>query len=140
MGGKKTHTSQEQSYEDSLAEALLLGAGPCRSKETIERLRPLYIKGRSVDGNIDLQAWQDPIDIAVDSTLPSGPSLQISFCDGFLDFDELRAAMPHFPAGTHFAWAGRLEPATPPRLEPLFKELQSVASEHGMVLERYVKP
>src|SRR5215471_4981989 len=127
MGGKKTHTSQEQSYEDSLAEALLLGAGPCRSKETIERLRPLYIKGRSID-------------IAVDSTLPSGPSLQISFCDGFLDFDELRAAMPHFPAGTHFAWAGRLEPATPPRLEPLFKELQSVASQHGMVLERYVKP
>ncbi len=137
---KRPIPPEEQDYEDSLAEALLLGDGPCRSKETIERLRSLYIKGNSVNGNIRFPAWHDPIYIGVDSTLPSGPSFQVTFCNGFLNFDELKAGMPHFPAGTHFAWAGTLEPPTPPRLEPLFKELQSVANEHRMVLEGYVNP
>lgn len=30
----------EQNYQDSLVEALLLGGGPCKSKDTMDRLRP----------------------------------------------------------------------------------------------------
>jgi hypothetical protein len=41
----------EQNYEDSLVEALLFGRGPCKPRDTVERLKRLYIKGNSVDGN-----------------------------------------------------------------------------------------
>lgn len=58
--------SDEQDCEDSLTEALLLGSGPCRSKEMIERLRPIYIKGNSVDGNIEFPEWHDPVRILAD--------------------------------------------------------------------------
>jgi hypothetical protein len=46
-------TFDEQSYQDSLVEALPYGGGPCKSKDAIDRLRPIYIKGNGVDGNIE---------------------------------------------------------------------------------------
>ena len=57
----------EQAYEDGLVEALLLGSGPCMLRDTVERLRPLYIKGTSVDGNISFPPWHDLVRIEVAS-------------------------------------------------------------------------
>jgi hypothetical protein len=125
----------EQDYEDSLTEALLLGSGPCRSKEMIERLRPIYIKGNSVDGNIEFPEWHDPVRILADPSLPSGPRFQVDFCSGFLDVEQLKSAIPHFPAGSRFAWSRMYLQTPDAALDPLFKEFESLAKEHGMSLQ-----
>ena len=117
----------EQSYEDSLVEALLLGSGPCRSKETMDRLRPLYIKSNSVDGNIDLSEWHDPIAIFVSPT----STFEVDFCSGWLDFYQLKAAIPQFPRSTTFELHRSYK--TPDlAFEPWLRELKGIVTENGM--------
>ena len=125
----------EQSYQDSLVEALLYGGGPCKSKNAIDRLRPIYIKGNSVDGNIEFPEWHDPVRILADSSVPSGPRFQVDFCSGFLDVEQMKSAIPHFPAESHFAWSGMFVQTPDAALDPLFREFQTLAKEHGMSLE-----
>jgi hypothetical protein len=36
----------EQSYQDSLLEALLFGGGPCKSKDAMDRLRPFISRAK----------------------------------------------------------------------------------------------
>jgi hypothetical protein len=127
----------EQNYQDSLVEGLLLGGGPCKSKDTIGRLRPLYSKGNSVDGNIEFPEWHDPVRIVANANSPSGPAFQVDFCTGSLSLEQLKAAMPRFPKVTNFEWSGMYVLAPDTALEPLFKELESLANEHGMSLRPY---
>jgi hypothetical protein len=122
----------EQSYQDSMVAALLFGGGPCKSKDAMERLRPLYIKGKSVNGNIEFPEWHDPVRILADANSPSGPKFQVDFCGGFLSLRQLKAVMPRFPKGTNFEWIGIHVLPSDIALDPLFKELESLAREHGM--------
>jgi hypothetical protein len=124
----------EQNYQDSLVEALLLGGGPCKSKDTMDRLRPLYIKGNSTDGNIEFPEWHDPVTIVVDAHSPSGPEFHVDFCSGSLGLEQLRTAIPRFPKGTNFEWGGVYDPTLDDTLDPAFTELESLAKAHGMSL------
>jgi|HubBroStandDraft_2_1064218.scaffolds.fasta_scaffold02209_2 hypothetical protein len=124
----------EQSYQDSLVEALLYGGGPCKSKDAIDRLRPIYIKGNSVDGNIEFPEWHDPIRILADISFPTGPRFQVDFCGGLLSLEQLKTVMPRFPKATDFEWNGMHVLASDVALDPLFKELEALATEHGMSL------
>jgi hypothetical protein len=137
LGRSESIPLDEQGYEDSLAEALLLGSGPCRLKETIERLRPLYIKAKSVDGNIEFPEWRDPVRIIANLSSPSGPKFQVDFCSGFLDLQQLKTALPRFPKETNFEWIGMHVLRTDPALDPVFNELESLAQEHAMSLRPY---
>jgi len=123
----------EQSYQDSLVEALLYGGGPCKSKDAMETLRPLYIKGKSVDGNIEFPEWHDPVKMLAANS-PSGPKFQLDFCGGFLSLGQLKTVMPRFPKGTNFEWNGMHVLPSDTALDPLFEELKSLAKEHGMSL------
>jgi hypothetical protein len=127
----------EQNYQDSLVEGLLLGGGPCQSKDTMDRLRLLYIKGSSVDGNIQFPEWHDPVRILANANSPSGPAFQLDFCAGSLSLEQLKVAIPRFPKGTNFEWSGMYVLAPDTALEPVFKELESLAEEQGMSLRPY---
>jgi hypothetical protein len=127
----------EQNYQDSLVEGLLLGGGPCESKDTIDKLRSLYIKGSSIDGNIQFPEWHDPVRIFADANSPSGPKFQVDFCSAFLDLGQLKAAIPRFPKGTNFEWSGMYVLPVDIGLDPVFKELESLAKEYGMSLRPY---
>ena len=123
----------DQSYQDSLVEALLYGGGPCKLKDAMDSLRPIYIKGKSVDGNIDFPEWHDPVRLLAANS-PYGPKFQLDFCGGFLSLGQLKTVMPRFPKGTNFEWSGMHVLPSDIALDPLFEELELLAKEHGMSL------
>jgi hypothetical protein len=125
----------EQSYQDRLVESLLFGGGgQCKLKGAMDRLRPIYIVGRSVDGNIRFPEWHDPVRIAVDELVPSVPKFQVDFCGGFLDLEQLKAAIPRFPRGTNFELTGMRVFTTNAALDAVFKELEPLAITNGMLI------
>jgi hypothetical protein len=122
----------EQAYEDGLAEALLFGNGSCEPRDTVERLRPLYIKGQSVDGNISFPPWHDPVRIEV-ASYADGPLLfSVDSCFGRINVAQLEAAIPGFPAQTEFEWHGSANPGLQSVIEPARIAIERIIKQQGM--------
>lgn len=126
---------EEQNYQDSLVEALMFGGSPCKRRETLERLKPLYIKGRSVDGNIDFPDWHDPIHISLRDLTDKDPRYTVDFCFGSVTFDELKSALPRFPNGTVFEWHRSFYLLLDAAIEPNRLEIKRLAEQLGMTLK-----
>jgi hypothetical protein len=124
----------EQNYEDSLVEALLFGRGPCRSRDTVERLKHLYIKGNSVDGNIGLAllGWHEPVKIVVQSHFVDSPMFSVDFCSGSLNVEQLKAAIPEFPTGTAFEWYGPTDHSVRSLIESVRLDVERTVKQHDM--------
>lgn len=128
----------EQEYEDGLVEALLFGTGPCPPQDVVDRLRPLYIKGNSVDGNISFAPFHNPVRIAVASHNGEQELLfSVDSCSGRISLEDLAKAIPRFPIQTVFEWHSQANPqrralADPPRLE-----IERIVKAQGMSLRVY---
>jgi len=122
----------EQNYEDSLVETLLFGRGPCRSRDTVERLKRLYIKGSSVDGNIDFPEWHDPVKIIVQPHIVESLIFSVDFCSGSLSVEQLNAAIPDFPTGTEFEWYGPADPALQSLIESVRLDVERTIKQNDM--------
>lgn len=123
----------EQQYEDGLVEALLFGTGPCPPQDVVERLRPLYIKENSVDGNISLAPLRNPVTIAVASYNGEQELLfSVDSCSGRMTLEELEKAILRFPARTAFEWH---DPANPQRralIDAKRLEIERLVKQQGM--------
>jgi hypothetical protein len=122
----------EQAYEDSLVEALLFGNGPCEPRDTVERLRPLYIKGKSVDGNISFPPWHDPVRIEFASSADGPLLFSVDSCSGRINVAQLEAAIPGFPAQTEFEWYGSANSGLQSVIEPARIEIERIIKQQGM--------
>jgi hypothetical protein len=130
---------EEQNYQDSLVEALLFGSGPCRTRDTLERLRVLYIKGQSVDGNIELPDWRTPIRIHLQDITNNGPKFDVDFCSGSLTLAQLKSALPRFPKGTEFEWYPAWSPSLDERFESSRREIDRLIEGLGMTVQTHIE-
>lgn len=128
----------EQNYEDSLVEALLFGRGPCEARDTVKKLKHLYIKGNSVDGNIAFPGWHDPVRIIVHPHTVEGPTFSVDFCSGSLSSEQLIAAIPDFPAGTEFEWHGPTDRALQSLLESVRLDVEQTVKQHDMSFHAFL--
>jgi hypothetical protein len=128
----------EQDYQDSLVEALLFGRGPCDIRDTDEKLKLLYIKGNSVDGNIRFPEWHDPVKIVANPHIVEGPTFSVVYCSGSLSSEQLIAAIPDFPAGTEFEWHGPTDPALQSLFESVRLDVERTAKEHDMSFHAFL--
>ena len=128
----------EQNYEDSLVEALLFGRGPCEARDTVEKLKQLYIKGKSVDGNIEFPEWHDPVRITVHPDTVGRPTFFVDFCPGTLSLEQLIAAIPEFPAGTDFEWHGPTDRALQSLLESVRLDVERTVKQHDMSFHAFL--
>ena len=128
----------EQDYEDSFVEALLFGRGPCEARDTVERLKHLYIKGNSVDGNIAFPEWHDPVRIIVQPHIVESPAFSMDSCAGSLSAEQVIAAIPDFPLGTKFEWYGPTDPALQSLLEPVRLEVEQTVKQHDMSFHAFL--
>jgi len=122
----------EQNYEDSLVEALLFGGGPCEARDTVEKLKHLYIKGKSGDGNIAFPEWRDPVRIIVHTDTVESPTFSVDFCSGSLSLEQLIAAIPDFPTGTEFEWHSPTDRALQSLLESVRLDVERTIKQHDM--------
>ena len=129
---------EEQNYGDSLVEALLFGNGPCKTRDTLERLKALYIRGESVDGNIDLPDWHSPIRITFQGFRTGEPKFDMDFCSGPLTLEQLKSAIPRFPKKTQFEWYGSWHPLLDEKIQPSHDEIKRYIERSGMILRQHV--
>jgi len=122
----------EQEYEDGLVEALLFGRGPCESRDAVERLKYMYIKGNSVDGNIAFPAWHDPVRIMVEPHHFQSPRFVVDSCSGSLSVERVLAAIPEFPERTEFAWHGPSDSTLESLIAPVRLEIKRALKRHNM--------
>jgi len=133
MGGKNEPIPfPEQEYEDGLVEALLFGRGPCESRDAVERLKYMYIKGNSVDGNIAFPAWHDPVRIMVEPRHFQSPRFVVDSCSGSLSVERVLAAIPEFPERTEFAWHGPSDSTLESLIAPVRLEIKRALKRHNM--------
>lgn len=136
----------EQNYEDDLVEALLFGSEPCESKQTMDKISLLYVKGHSVDGNIAMSLnawnhwhgkWPGPIRIFIDLRGPSGPRLSVEHCRSQVTIEQFKEAVSGFAIGTEFELRGQGHWHLDATLEPLISEIEHAVRERGMSVHRY---
>ncbi len=128
--------SKQQSYQDSLVEALLFAGSKCPRKETVERLKKLYIKGKSSDGNIEFREWQNPVRFAISGYSKATATFQVQNCDGRMTLQGFKDEMQRFPAGTELVWTERSTKAMREALEPIYEELAEAARASGLTIRR----
>jgi len=128
----------EQSYEDSLVVALLFGRGRCVARDTVERLKHLYIKGNSVNGNIGFPQWHDPVRIIVQPHIVESPTFSVDSCSGSLTAEQVIAAIPDFPPGTEFEWHGPSDRVLQSLLEPVRLDVERAVKQHDMSFHAFL--
>jgi hypothetical protein len=131
-GRKEPIPYPEQSYEDSLVEALLFGGGPCELRDTVEKLRALYIKGKSVDGNIRFLPWHNPVRITIRMNTFEDVRLDVDSCPGSIKMEQLIGAIPRFPEETQFEWNGPADPFLESFVAPVRVEIERAIKQNGM--------
>jgi len=131
--------SREQEYEDSLVEALLFGRGPCESRDTVERLKHVYIKGNSGDGNIVFPAWHDPVRIVVEPHHFQSPRFAMDFCSGSLSVEQVLTAIPEYPERTEFEWYGPSDSTLDSSIAPVRIEIERAVKQHAMSFRLHVE-
>lgn len=124
----------EQAFEDSLVEALLFGRGRCESRETAEKLKRMYIKGNSADGNIRFPEWREPVRIMFEPHTNERPMFIVDSCAGVLSFEEVKDAIPSFSRQTEFEWHGSPDTVLESWLAPMRAEIERLIRQQGMSL------